>query len=769
MRTFDLNGLWDLRYGPQVVSSSAMESPAVPATFKGLKANVPGNVELDLMAGGELPTDLVKGEAIYQLRALEKHQWWYSKRFDLSGWQPATGATLVFEGVDTLATVWLNGVRLARLENMLIPHRLDVSGVLRRADNELVVGIDSPVLAAMDERHPPGERAFDANWESLNIRKAAHSFGWDIMPRAVSAGLWRPVRIEFPEAIRIENVYVATESVERDKGAARLWINWDVTAPPHEDLDTWTMLLTVMDVESGRSVHEQEIPILNRHACVRTRVEGVKFWWPRGAGAQTLYTVRLSLRDGAGDERAICALQTGFRTIRLERSELLDEAGNGRFAFIVNGEEIFMKGTNWVPLDAFHSRDTERMQETLDMLVDLNCNMVRCWGGSVYEPPAFFEFCDREGILVWQDFALACYLYPQTEAFYRKMRAEAETIVPMLRNHPSLALWAGNNEVDLFYHVLLPHIDPNEADVTSRQVLATVCRQYDPWREYLPSSPYFSPELHAIGNPSERRPEDHLWWGPRDDFKGTYYKDSKTVFVSETGFQGVPCVRSLKKMFTGNGLWPPEGNEEWLAHGVRPQKRGFQFSWRVGLIAPSLEFFLGEQPDNLDDFVFAAQLVQAEAKKYFVERWRMRKGRCSGILWWNLRDGWPIVCGGVVDYYGEKSLAYRALKRVQTDICVMLDEAEDGSHSIVVTNDTLAEAEVRVKITLESESVFAGTFGLGANTREALGTVPALGRPGIYELEWTVAGASSQNHYFAGNPPYNLADCRRWYGQLGLG
>lgn len=759
-----LNGTWELLHALQVRSAAGMEQPEFPEGATWIPASVPGTAELELCATGELPENLWKGTNIYDLRKVEKHQWWYRRSFHLDRLPEGSRWHLEFEGVDTLATVWLNGIRLGRMENMLIPHRFEVTDLLQSGENTVVVGIDSAVLAGMQAHHPPGERSHDANWESLHIRKAAHNFGWDIFPRAVTHGIWRTVRLQRIPEWQFEDVTVATKEIDPEARSAKLWVAWRIDAPLMEDLDDWTVRFQVLDGE--QSVYSEDRPVLGRHSLIQPELTDINAWWPRGYGPQPLYTLRLDLLDPTGERVITHSHRTGFRTVRLEKTDCIDEDGNGRFAFVVNGEEVFMKGTNWVPLDAFHSRDAERLEETLDLACDLNCNMIRCWGGGVYEDHAFFDRCDEEGILIWQDFMLACSLYPQTPEFHGKIRKEAEAVVARLRNHPSLALWAGNNEIDLFYSVLLPHLDPNEADETSRRVLASVCRQQDPWRDYLPSSPYFAPELHALGSPYERRPEDHLWWGPRDDYKATYFKDSPTLFVSEIGFGGVPCRRSLEKMLTRENLWPYQDNEEWLAHIVRPQPRGHQFTWRLDQLDEPVRHLFGEVPDNLDDFIFAGQFAQAEAMKYFIERWRIRKHRCSGILWWNLRDGWPVISPAVVDYFGEKTMSYHTIKRVQTDVCVMVDEAVDGMHGVVAVNDTRETASLSFTITHGKTLLLEADLELTANGRAVAGQIPASPDPACWILNGKAGGSPLMNHYLAGPAPLNLETCREWYSKL---
>ncbi|MDD2762460.1 MAG: hypothetical protein PHE83_00645 [Opitutaceae bacterium] len=761
MKRIDLDGAWTLQYGRQRKRAAQMESPEIPAEWKPIPARVPGNVELDLIRAGLLPGELERGNNIYELRKIETQQWWYLRTFTVPDQATSERCELVLEGVDTLATVWLNGGRIGTLENMLIPHRLDVTGRLRAGENNLVIGIDSVVLAAQERPVEAGQWAMENNWEALSIRKAAHGFGWDIMPRVVSAGLWRAVYLEMIPATRFRSVYLATASVDPAKRSARLMVRWDLGTDTWP-IDSWSVRLTVTAPTDQTIVYEKLFPVLCAHGGARCELERVDCWWPRGYGPPALYDVRLELVDEKGQMQSEWQTRYGFRSVKLEMTECTNRDAKGEFAFVVNGQKVFVRGTNWVPLDAFHSRDAARLEETFDLVVDLNCNMIRCWGGNVYESEAFFRRCDEAGIMVWQDFALACALYPQTPEFHEKVRREAETIIPLLRNHPSLVLWAGNNEIDAFYTFAKPTSDPNVDDQISRQVLASACRRLDPWREYLPSSPYLNSTLWRLGAPHELRPEDHLW-GPRDDFKGSYYLSSNAHFASEIGYHGCPARASLEKMMTPGHLWPWPDNDEWLTHAVRPQRQGTSYNYRIPLMAHQIRVLFGAVPDNLDDFVFASQVSQAEALKFFIERFRISKGRRSGILWWNVRDGWPQISDAVVDYYGSRKLAYHVIKRVQQDVCVMLDEPEAGMQAVVAVNDTLRAVEIQVMVRCRADCLFNGRAVLPANGRKILGQVPASKVQAFYQIEWQGDAAQSRNHYLAGARPFDVAVCRRWY------
>ena len=764
MNTIDLNGNWMLQFGPQTEAASKMGDPEIPEEWTKLTAMVPGNVELDLMDAGMLPKDLEMGSNIYELRKFETYQWWYSRTFQFEEVAESGAWELVMDGVDTLATIWVNGAKVASLANMFIPHRLEVAKYLRKGENHVVIGFDSVVLAAAEKDIEPGTWAMENNWESLSIRKAAHGFGWDISPRVMSVGLWKSIRLENPAPERFRSVYISTLRTDPAERTATFAACWDIEATGWP-IDDSTVSLQVVGASSGNLLFEIFFPVLSFHGQAICELENVDLWWPRGSGSACLYEIHLTLIGGDGQTRAERSTLYGFRTIELDYTETTNKEGEGKFDFIVNGVRIFVKGTNWVPLDAIHSRDQEHLDGALEMLSDLNCNMIRCWGGNVYESKDFFDYCDAHGIMVWQDFSFACALYPQTPEFHEQVRNEAAAIIPLLRNHTSLALWAGNNEIDAFYTFAKPMCNPNEDDQISRKILSSACRHFDPNRTYLPSSPYFGEKLWAMGALHEARPEDHLW-GPRNDFKGEYYLSSNAHFVSEIGYHGCPDLKTMKQIIRPENLWPRQGNEDWLTHAVRPQERGETYNFRIELMANQIKVLFGEVPENLEDFIFASQVSQAEALKFFIERFRCNKERYSGIIWWNLRDGWPMISDAVVDYYGRKKLAYDVIKRVQADVCVMLGEPHDGCHDIIITNDTLSPIEASAKVSNGSDVLFEEKVTVSSNGCSKIGKVSVSEEAAFYVIEWTVGEQGHVNHYLAGPRPFDVARYREWYGSV---
>jgi beta-mannosidase len=432
----------------------------------------------------------------------------------------------------------------------------------------------------------------------------------------------------------------------------------------------------------------------------------------------------------------------------------------------VNGRKIFCHGTNHVPLDALHSRDPQHVPALFEMLVDLYCNMVRSWGGNVYEDNAFFDECDRHGIMVWQDFAMACAVYPQTDEFAARIRCEGESVVLKLRNHPSIVLWAGNNEIDQCYGWSRLGVDPN-TDIHSRKVLPEVVRRLDPYRPYLASSPYLSPEYVRRGSQSRFAPEDHLW-GPRDDFKGPYYSSSRAHFVSEIGYHGCPAIETMRELLPAESLWPSKDNDAWLTHCVRPQPELQSYNYRIPLMAKQIAVLFAEEPQNIEDFIFASQASQAEAVKTFMERWRMGKWRRTGMLWWNLRDGWPLISDAVVDYFGRRKLAYGYLKASQADVCVCISEPETGVHRLMAVNDLISAMETRVTVTdLDSgETLFDRDVQIRPDCSMSIGRLPAASQPAMWHIRWQGPSGEGQNWYLAGPRPFSIESYRGWVSAL---
>lgn len=750
--TISLNGEWKLYFYEEHTADICTPDQLIASGIAPISAAVPGNVELDLSRAGLLPDELYKGMNIVKAEKFESYSWWYETAFPTPEYDAGAAAELRFAGVDCVAEYFLNGEQLGRSDNALIPAVFDVTEHLKPgADNRLFVHIFSSMNAAYSEKYEMFslQNSWHANYETLGLRKPAHSFGWDIMPRAVSAGLYRDVNLTVVSCCRFAQL--AYHVVRLEENAAVVRFSYELDIQPEMVAQGLQI-----DIEGrcGESHFLQRAPVRFKAGYVEFSIENPKLWWPYGYGEANLYATAVTVRQG---EKVLSkrTLNVGLRTVALLRSDSLTDK-DAQFQFQVNGVDIFCRGSNWVPLDAYHSRDAARYEQAFALVKDIGCNILRCWGGNVYEQEQFYDLCDKNGVMVWQDFSMACYVYPITDEFCTQLTAEATHVVKSLRTHPSILLWSGDNECDetLYLH----GIDPAKNKLT-RQILPDVVLRHDPTRPYLASSPYICTEIFETAN-RRSLPEEHLW-GPRDYFKSGFYANSRAKFVSETGYHGCPGRKSVEKFIDSEFVWPYDNNPQWNLHSSDQHNRDD----RVMLMANQIRQLFGAVPDNLDDFALASQISQAEAKKFFIERMRIQKPYTSGIIWWNLLDGWPQMSDAVVDYYFEKKLAYHYIKRSQAPFCMMLGELESWGHDIIAVNDTLQEkaGSYAVSDIETNERLAEGTFSLLPNGRKTLGRLNIFySEQRMLLISWEINGQKGYNHYLCGMPAFDFAQYQKW-------
>lgn len=748
MKILSLDGRWRLRFREEGIENAKEVE---------IDATVPGCVQLDLSEAGYLPRDLFMGENIKETEKYETYEWFYSRTFSWSG--KAEKVYLVFEGADCLCEYYLNGKKIGESANMLIPHEFCVDAFLREGENELTVHIRSAVLAVQNEDYDlKFLSSFNTDFESRYLRKPAHSFAWDIMPRAVTAGLWRSVRLEVRDGIYFTQSYIHTRGTQC---TFYYTLDCDYRTIGASNGSLEIELSGACGDKSSFSVREK---IERRMGRFYFTPQNPQLWWPYGYGEANVYDCFARIyRDGVLIHEK--PISFGIRDVLLDRkSSLVD--GVGQFRFLVNGVEIMCRGSNWVPLDAFHSRDAERYERALSLVRDIGCNMLRCWGGNVYEDHAFFDFCDRNGIMIWQDFAMACFFYPENDAFQKIMEEEATAVIRRLRNHPSIVLWAGDNEVDS----CAKWFNPDKNQIT-REVLPKCIEHNDASRPYLPSSPYITGEEFEAGIRAQVHGsplvEDHLW-GPRDYFKSDFYSQNKAHFVSETGYHGCPSLSSIKKFITPERVWPYHDNPEWILHSTDRKGRDH----RVRLMEDQVRQLFGDVPTNPEDYVLASQISQAEAKKYFIERIRIGRPDKTGILWWNLLDGWPQMSDAVVDYYFEKKLAYHYIKRSQALFTVAAGELSSWRQPIYLCNDTMEDIKGRLRVTeaFTDRVLYEGNFLAKKNATTLQTRLPIFySEQKFLIFEWeTEDQKHGKNHYLCGYPPIKLEDYRAFLTKYGF-
>jgi beta-mannosidase len=760
--TVSLNGDWQLSYWQQPAEAVTSPADMNKVNVKTIPAKVPGNVEIDLLAAGLIKDPMI-GDNVNDLRQWEGYQWCYTKEFTAPTVGEGQTLQLYFGGIDCLADIWLNGEHIGKAENMLIEHTFDITKQVKQGGtNKLQVILRSVVLEA--QKHLLGQSSIGnfASDESVYTRKAPSMYGWDIMPRLVSAGLWRSVEVRVLQPTRFRDVNYATYNV--DTAGHKAWCNADAQIQmPFNKFDKVKAQLTLS--RNGKVAYTGSTIVNTPTVRFNVYVENADLWWPRGYGEPALYDAKMELIDSDGTVLATDTKKIGLRTVKLKMDPVNLPEKRGDFSFIVNGERIFIHGSNWVPLDALHSRDASHYDKMIAMATDINCNMVRCWGGNVYEDTRLFDLCDANGILVWQDFVMGCSFYPQRDDFAKAIEEEVTSVVLKLRNHPSLALWAGNNEDDYCFRSLSPYgFDPNK-DVISRKVIPQVLYEFDLTRPYIPSSPYFTEEVCQHGGGDDVLPENHLW-GPRGYYKDSFYKSQQCTFVSEMGYHGCPNVESLQKMMTKDCVYPWTSgfnwNDEWVTKSVRRFPSWGKTYDRNNLMINQIKMLFGDVPTKLEDFSFASQSVQAEAMKYFLEMLRGEKfDKRTGMIWWNLRDGWPIISDAIVDYYYSKKMAYYFLRNAEKDVCVFINDPADGgdgSYQLMAVNDTrnAAKGEVTVTDVETGHKVYSGNFDVPANGKVKIAPIAAMKGQGILLISYKVGDKQLGNHYLYGNPPFKL-------------
>ena len=762
--SFSLDGEWKLEYWDQPLSGPVRALPP-PAGLdvRSVKATVPGNCELDLVHAGILPPPEI-GLNVLKLRRYEGCQWLYTRTFDAPA-VPADGsrAVIVFGGIDTLADIFLNGRKIGEAENMFIEHRFTVTDSLKKGRNTLQVLLRSPFYASQEET--VGEMTYHMGFaDNVPFRKAAHAGGWDIFPRTYVAGLWRGVSLEVEKPVRIGNVAWLTGnysfSGDKATGSCRIKAQFCVQGPLAAFTDGSQIRIAVS--RDGKKVASTDYPLHSVQNSIMLSADGFSTWWPKGAGAQPLYDAEIEIVAPDGAIRARNVQRIGFRTVELVRDDIYGPDRPGQFLFRINGEPIYVRGSNWVPLDAIHSRDTSHLIPTLELFDDLNCNMVRVWGGGVYEPKEFFDYCDEHGIMVWQDFMTGCSLFPQDDKYAKATDAEVRAVAMAFRNHASLVLWSGNNENDSSFRwgafKEYPQ-DPNR-DRNSRRTIPEALFELDVTRPYLPSSPYMSPDVAA----GRALPSEMHLWGERGYYKVPFYTNSPCWFASEMGYHGCPNRETIERMMTPGNVYPWKNpdvkdctkldwNDEWRLKASNPFLSKRMLWGRNDLMTKQAKLMFGDAARDLDGFIAQSQTVQAEAMKTFVELFRSRKfTRFNGLVWWNVRDGWPQISDAVVDYYGGRKKAYYAIRRVQGNQLVMV--RDDGA--VFAVNDRLHSVSGHVRITDKASGkvVLDMDYSVPANAAKQIGDVTWNGA-GVFSIAWETDGEKGRNHYLYGKPPYD--------------
>src|SRR6266481_2340808 len=649
-------------------------------------ASVPGCVHTDLL-DNKLIDDPFYRDNEQKLQWIGKTDWEYQTSFNLTTEIFARkNLELVFAGLDTYSDIFLNNEPLLSTDNMFRTWRVDAKRLAKAGANILRIRFRSPinqvlpVMAKIDYELPASNDQGEKT--SPHTRKAPYQYGWDWGPRFVTSGIWRPVSLEAWDDARIADLQILPRDIHGD--LAKLTAEIEVVAGADNDA------VVVLDNLSDKNVVAQQrvklTPGTNRVAF-DVAISHPKLWWPNGLGAHPLYTFQARLMV-AGKLVDQASRRTGLRALELRQQR--DDSGKS-FNFVINGVPVFAKGANWIPADSFPTRITkDKYRELLESARDTHMNMLRVWGGGIYESDDFYELCDEMGILVWQDFMFGCSMYPGDQKFLDNVRHEAIDNVKRLRNHPSIVIWVGNNEIETAWKhwgwkEKLPARLWDDYLKIFHGVLPEVCSSLDPSRPYWPSSP--SSNLEA--DPESQKMGDlHYWqvWHAAAPF--SEYEKQFPRFMSEYGFHSFPQIETVRT-YTVDGDRDIQ-SPVMLAHQKHP--RGNQ------LIR---EYMLREYPEpkDFESFLYVSQVLQAEGIKIGAEHLRRIMPYNMGSLFWQLYDCWPVVSWSSIDYTGRwKALQFYA-GRFYSDILLSPHE-ENGNLNFYVVSDRAQSTAAQLQVSL---------------------------------------------------------------------
>ncbi|SEN80059.1 beta-mannosidase [Actinacidiphila rubida] len=652
------------------------QAPAALAAGAPVAATVPGCVHTDLLTAGLIPDPFLDRNET-AVAWVGRADWTYTTSLP-EGDDGHERTDLVFDGLDTVAEIRLGATVLGRTRNMHRSYRFDVTRALSAEPGPLTVAFTSAYVEAEAVRARLGDRPGPYTEPFPFVRKMACAFGWDWGPTLPTAGLWRRPRLERWSTARLAEV--RPEVTVGEDGAGIVSVHVDVERAASGTGRGVHLALTVGGVET-RAV----VPAGTDRATLRARVPGAARWWPRGQGEQARYACTVTLADDEGAPLDTWERSVGFRTVELDTAA--DEHGSA-FTLVVNGTPLFARGVNWIPDDVFPSRVTpERYRRRLEQAAAAGVDLVRVWGGGIYESEDFYDACDELGLMVWQDFPFACAAYPEEEPLRSEVEAEARENVVRLMPHPSLVLWNGNNENlwgfrDWGWEAELAGASWGEGYYLD--VLPRIVAEADPTRPYWAGSPWSgSRDLHP-NDPGHGTA--HSWdvWN-RLDYSA--YLDDVPRFVAEFGWQAPPARATLRRALSDD---PPAADSPGMLHHQKAEDGNSKLARGLARHFPA--------PADFDTWHYLTQVTQARAVATGVEHWRSHWPRCAGTILWQLNDCWPVTSWSAVDGDGREKPLYHELGRLYADRLLTLQQR--GGRLVLAAVNQSAEAwsgEARVR------------------------------------------------------------------------
>lgn len=682
------------------------------------KATVPGDVHTDLMSNKMIEDPFVGVNEKHQQWIGEK-DWEYRRTFTIDKKSlDFNNIELVLEGLDTYADVYLNDYPLLKCDNMFRTWNSDAKGYLRQGENTIriyfhsVFKVDMPKYLSSPFRLQawPNNDQNDHIWLSLYARKAGYHYGWDWGPRLITAGAWRDVYLNMWNGLKIESTHVKTVKIEGSP-AKTAQMQTDVFIDSDSDKQA-----TVSISLDGKTLAEKKTILHsgNNKTTLDFMLKSPRLWWSNGLGEQHLYSFEVKVISN--DTESVQQIKSGIRTVEVKRD--IDQHGQN-FTVTLNNRNVFMKGANYIPIDNFVNRAPDKQYETIiKSAAEANMNMLRVWGGGIYEQDIFYELCDKYGILVWQDIMFACGMFPADATYLNSVASEVKDNVKRLRNHPSIALWCGNNENEISYYGWGWRERYNKQDQQTYEanlktlfydVIPSAITSQDDTRYYHPTSP-----TTGYNDIPFSQGDVHFWAVWKGAWVEEYLKEQNIGrFMSEYGFQSYPDISTIKRFASRSDMRPD--SEVMLAHQRAKHDQTRDPHFGNNMMNKYLKQYYAI-PDQFDDFVYLGQIMQAEAVKIGIEAHRRAKPYCMGTLYWQINDCWPAASWSSIDYYGKwKALHYYA-QRAFTEVLISPYKKGDKiAFKLVSDRPTAFAAELIIKtMTTSGEVVYAKTLPMSA-------------------------------------------------------
>ena len=606
------------------------------------EANVPGTIHTDLLSNNLIEEPFYSDNE-KKLGWIADCDWIYQKEFNFNN-NDGGKYNLVFDGLDTISKIYVNDILVCETNNMFIQYKIDVTDHLLKGSNKLKILFSSPNKFSESEELKYVKLPVALKSSRVYIRKAQYSFGWDWGPIFTTSGIWKDVYLEKKEESEIEKFTFNTVSIINDVAEV------EIKTIIKNERGNKNKLLIKLQFED--SFVEKQVNDCKKEETIRLNISSPKLWYPNGEGEQILYNLSIQLVDAKEELIDEVSKLVGIRTIELVK----DIDGQPQFAFKINDKLIFCKGSNWIPADTFLPRvSNEKYFDLLTKAKDANMNIIRVWGGGIYENDIFYEYCDKLGLLVWQDFMFACASYPEHEEFIQNITEEVAQNIYRLQHHASLVIWCGNNENEWgWFQQNNSSYKEMSGYKIYHSVIPSLVSEIDPGRPYWPSSPFGKeddPNSQLSGN-------THQWniWSSWVDYDEV--KNDKSLFVTEFGFQGPANINTWKKAL-------PKKNR-------KIQDEVFEFhNKQVEGPERIMKFLSSHLPvkTKWNDYLYLSQLNQGLALKTCLEHWRTNQ-RTNGSIIWQLNDCWPVTSWSLIDSESSPKMSYHFVKNAFSNVLV---------------------------------------------------------------------------------------------------